>query len=80
IAETESYQVFKRRVRNPKIRKGKSHGFRVWYCLREDEIYFCLFEDVSKKVKEKGTQYHIARICEAMKADRTEYQRTDNES
>ncbi len=72
IAETESYQVFKRRVRNPKIRKGKSHGFRVWYCLRKDEIYFCLFEDMSKKVKEKGTQYHIARIREAMKADSEE--------
>ena len=72
IAETESYQVFKRRVRNPKIRRGKSHGFRVWYCLREDEIYFCLFEDVSKKVKERSTQYHIARIREAMKADSEE--------
>ncbi len=69
IAETESYQVFKRRVRNPNIRKGKSHGFRVWYCLRENEIYLCLFEDVGKKVKEKGTQYYIARIREAMKAD-----------
>jgi len=68
IAETESYQVFKRRVRNPKIRKGKSHGFRVC-CLREDEIYFCLFEDVSKKVREKGTQYHIARIRKKHQAE-----------
>jgi len=67
IAETESYQIFKRRVRNPKIRKGKSHGFRVWYCLKEDEIYFCLFEDAGERVKEKSTLYHIARIREVMK-------------
>ena len=69
ITETESYQIFKRRVRNPKIRKGKSHGFRVWYCLKENEIYFCLFEDTGKKVKGKSTQYHIARIREVMKED-----------
>jgi len=69
IAETESYQVFKRRVKNPEIRKGKSQGFRVWYCLREDEIYFCLFEDAGEKLKEKSTEYHIARIREVMKED-----------
>jgi mRNA-degrading endonuclease RelE of RelBE toxin-antitoxin system len=69
IAETETYQIFKRRVRNPKIKKGKSHGFRLWYCLRRNEIYFCLFEDVGQKIKEKSTQYHIARISEAMKAE-----------
>ncbi|MDM8524711.1 hypothetical protein QUF80_15190, partial [Desulfococcaceae bacterium HSG8] len=67
--ETESYQIFKRRVRNPKIRKGKSHGFRIWYCLKKDEIYFCLLEDAGEKVKEKSTQYHIARIREVMKKD-----------
>jgi len=55
-----------------KIRKGKSHGFRVWYCLKKDEIYFCLFEDAGEKVKEKSTQYHIARIREVMKEDSEE--------
>jgi mRNA-degrading endonuclease RelE of RelBE toxin-antitoxin system len=70
IAETESYQVFKRRVKNPKIGKGKSHGFRVRYCVKKDEIYFCLFEDATeKKIKEKSTQYHPARIREAMKEE-----------
>lgn len=72
IAETESYQIFKRRVRNPEIRKGKSQGFRVWYCLQKDEIYFCLFEEAGEKVKGKSTEYHIARICEAMKEDSKE--------
>ncbi len=27
----------------------------IWYCLKEDEIYFCLFEDAGEKVKEKNT-------------------------
>jgi len=72
IAETESYQILKRRVKNPKIRKKKSHGFRIWYCLQEDKIYFCLFEDVGEKVKEKSTQYHIARIRAFFKAYRKE--------
>jgi len=39
------------------------------YCLREDEIYFCLFEDAGEKLKEKSTEYHIARIREVMKED-----------
>lgn len=67
IAETESYRIFKRRVKNPKIKKGKSYGFRVWYCLNDDEICFCLIEDVSDKDKEKNTQQHIVQIQEFMK-------------
>jgi len=54
-------------VKNPKIQKGKSHGFRVWYCLNDYEICFCLIEDVSDKDKEKSTQQHIAQIQEFMK-------------
>jgi len=69
IAETESYQIVKRRVKNPKIQKGKSHGFRVWYCLKENGIFFCLIEDTSEKDKEKNTQQHIARIQEIMKEE-----------
>lgn len=67
IGETESYQILKRRVKNPKIKKGKSHGFRVWYCLKENGIFFCLIEDTAEKDKEKNTQQHIARIQEIMK-------------
>jgi len=67
IAETESYRILKRRVKNPKIQKGKSYGFRVWYCLNDYEICFCLIEDVSDKDKEKSTQQHIAQIQEFMK-------------
>ncbi|MCP4344082.1 MAG: hypothetical protein GY795_00975 [Desulfobacterales bacterium] len=67
ITETESYQILKRRVANPKIRKGKSQGFRVWYCMKDNEICFCLIEDTAEKDKEKSTQQHIARIHEVMK-------------
>lgn len=67
IAETESYQIVKRRVRNPRIKKGKSRGFRVWYCLRGDDVCFCLIEDAVEKAKEKDTLQHIARIRDLIK-------------
>ncbi len=61
IAEIELYQVLKRCVKNPKLKRGKSHGFRIWYCLKDYEIYLCLIEDTGAKDKEKSTQKHIAR-------------------
>ena len=70
IAETELYQILKRRVKNPKLKKGKSHGFRVWYCLKQSEIFLCLIEDTSDKDKERNTQQHIARIQEIMKDEK----------
>ncbi len=59
LRREDELAILKRRVANPANQRGKSHGFRIFYCLTSSEIHFCILVDVSDKEKELSTEQYI---------------------
>ena len=67
IRDHGSYQIVKRYVKNPKKKRSKKSGFRLWYSLKGSDIYLLMIEDASEKRKELSTEIHIRTLEERLK-------------
>ena len=67
MSEVGDFKIVKRRFANPLEGKGKSQGFRVWYCISHSQIILCKIISVSSKEKEKPKSASLAEISKMMK-------------
>lgn len=67
VRDHGSYQIVKRYVINPKKRRSKKSGFRVWYRLAGSEVYLLMIEDASEKGKELSTERPLKTLEERLK-------------
>lgn len=67
VRDHGSYQIVKRYVINPKKRRSKKSGFRVWYRLAGSEVYLLMIEDASEKRKELSTERHLKTLEERLR-------------
>jgi len=67
MSEVGEFKIVKRRIANPMLDKGKSQGFRVWYCISEYQIVLCKIVSVSSKEKEKSKSANLAEIRKMIK-------------
>jgi len=67
MSEVNGFKIIKRRIANPSEKKGKSQGFRVWYCINDSQIVLCKIVSVSNKDKEKSKSANLAEIKKMVK-------------